>query len=91
MRCTVDLTAHLRCPVDLIAPDDREWAGWLDLGDSLTVAYGPFQGYASVADPRNAAKKLIQRGFNEQSNAGSGRFHIPDKETDAGSTVNNRH
>ena len=39
-----------------MAPADCEWAGWLDLGDMVAIAYGPFGDYTGAANPRNSAR-----------------------------------
>ena len=44
-----------------MAPAHCAWPGWLDLGDAVAIAYGPSEGYAGAASPKDAAQKLINK------------------------------
>ena len=48
-----------------MAPADCEWAGWLDLGDAVALAYGPFGDYSGAADPRDSARIAINKVRSE--------------------------
>jgi len=44
-----------------MAPKGSAYEGWLDLGDLVALAYGPSDGYAGAANPKNAACQLISK------------------------------
>ena len=44
-----------------MAPKGSAHEGWLDLGDVVALAYGPSDGYAGAANPKNAACQLISK------------------------------
>ena len=57
-----------------MAPAHCAWPGWLDLGDAVAIAYGPSEGYAGAADPKDAARYVIHKVSLDLGRSSRGRL-----------------